>query len=180
MTKWIFILLLLFTNQIFGQNKCIGDTITLWVDSNATWSYKWFTSPQIDFIGQSSPSIRIDSIPEQITVWVEVSNSSGCVGEAILTLLADDCGWSIYFATALIPDGVNSTWFPKYRNVVIKELTIWDRWGHVQWEWVDDEFRGINNQGSYMPGDVYTYLCIYSPQGKKVEYRKIGKVVIIR
>lgn len=165
---------------LFGQNKCIGDTITLWVDSNATWSYKWIVEPPMAFIGQSSSSIRIDSIPEQLTVWVEVSNNSGCVGEAILTLYSDDCGWSIYFATALVPDGVNTTWMPKYRNVVIRELYVYDRWGHVQWTWVDDEFRGLNYKGSEMPGDVYTYLCIYSPYGRKIEYRKIGKVVIIR
>lgn len=178
MIKWLLILLLL-TNQLYGQNKCVGDTLTLWVDSNTTWTYKWIVEPNIAFIGQSTPSIRIDSLPEQITVWVEVSNSSGCVGEAILTLISDDCGWSIYFATALVPDGTNTTWFPKYRNVVIRELYIYDRWGHVQWTWVGEEFKGINSKGSELDG-VYTYLCIYSPQGKKVEYRKIGKVVIIK
>lgn len=180
MTKWITILLLLITNHVFGQNHCIGDTITLWVDSNATWTYKWILEPPVTFYGQSSPTIRIDSLPQELMVWVEVSNSSGCVGEAILSLYSDDCGWSIWFATALVPDGTNTTWFPKYRNVLIRELYIYDRWGHVQWTYVDSEFKGINDKGSELPPDVYTYLCVYSPYGRKIEYRKIGKVVIIR
>ncbi len=181
MNKWITILLLLFTNQIFGQNKCIGDTLTLWVDSNTTWSYKWIVEPNTAFIGQSSPSIRIDSLEGDIAIYVEVSNSSGCVGEAYLYLPVDDCGWVIYFPNALVPDGTNTTWFPKFTNVVIKELTILDRWGHVQWSWNGTgEFTGLNDKGTEMPSDVYTHLCIYSPQGKGIEYRKIGKVVIIR
>lgn len=180
MTKWITILLLLITNHVFGQNKCIGDTITLWVDSNPTWTYKWFIEPYIAFYGQSSSTIRIDSLPQQLTVYVEVTNNNGCVGEAQLTIYADDCGWSIYFPNSIVPSGVNNSWFPKYHNVLIRELYVYDRWGHVQWTWVDDEFRGINNNGTELPGDVYTYLCIYSPYGGKIEYRKIGKVVIIR
>jgi hypothetical protein len=179
MNKWLIILLLLFTNQIFGQNKCIGDTITLWVDSNATWTYKWFVEPNIEFFGQSSPSIKIDSLPQELLVWIEVENNNGCVGEAIITLVAEDCGWSIYFATALVPDGVNTTWFPKYHNVVIRKLFIFDRWGQMQWSWVGEEFKGINDKGNQLDG-VFTFLCIYSPQGKKVEYQHIGKIVIIR
>jgi hypothetical protein len=181
MKKWLFILLM-FPTILFAQtsNKCVGETLTLWVDSNTNWSYKWIVEPPMQFYGQSTPSIRIDSLPEQITVWVEVSNSSGCVGEAILTLISDDCGWSIYFPNAIILSGVNTTWFPKFTNVLIKELTIWDRWGHVQWQWNGNgEFLGFNDKGSQLDG-VFTFLCIYSPQGKKVEYQHIGKIVIIR
>lgn len=181
MTKWIIILLLLITNHVFGQNKCIGERLMLWVDSNANWSYKWVVEPNMAFIGQSTPIITIDSIKGDMSIYVEVVNSSGCVGEAYLYLPVDDCGWTIYFPNALVPDGTNTTWFPKYTNVVIKELTIWDRWGHVQWSWNgSDEFLGLNNKGTEMPSYVYTFLCIYSPINKGVEYRKIGKVVIIR
>jgi hypothetical protein len=180
MSKYIFILLLLITNQIFGQNKCIGDTLTLWTTSNPTWSYKWIVEPTIAFYGQSTSTIRIDSLQGDLTVFVEVENSSGCIGETQIYITVEDCGWSIYFPNAIVPDGVNITWFPKYHNVIIRELTIWDRYGHVQWTWKGDEFRGINDNGNSMQGDVYTYLCVYSPQNKKVQYQKIGKVVIIR
>jgi hypothetical protein len=179
MFKWLFILLLI-TNQIFAQNKCIGDIIYLWVESNPTWQYKWITEPYNAFNGQSTSMIRIDSLPEQISIYVEVVNQNGCVGEAELTIYASECGWSIYFPNALVPDGLNQTWFPKYHNVLVRDLFIYDRWGRVQWTWVNDEFKGINNNGSELPSGVYTFLCIYSPQSKKVEYREIGKVVIIR
>lgn len=178
-TKWIIILLLLITNQIFGQNKCIGEHISFWVDSNTTWEYKWFIEPDLPFNGQSSSSISIDSLPEFLDIYVEVTNHYGCVGEAYLSLNAEDCGWSIYFPNAIILSGVNTTWFPKFTNVIIKELTIWDRWGHVQWQWNGNgEFLGFNDKGSQLDG-VFTYLCVYSPNSKSVEYRKIGRVTVI-
>ena len=170
----------MFPTILFGQNKCIGDTITLWVDSNASWSYKWIVEPPVVLIGQSSPSIRIDSLQGNIEVYVEVSNNYGCLSEAYLYLSVDDCGWTIYFANALVPSGTNTTWFPKYDNVVIRELTIWDRWGNVQWTWNGtDEFYGINNKGNELDG-IFSFLCVYSPQGKKVEYRAIGSVTVVR
>lgn len=165
---------------LFGQNKCIGERLMLWVDDNPNWTYEWSTEPYLPLKSDSSIFI-IDSLPEYITVNVEVTNSSGCVGQAQIYIQAEDCGWSIYFPNSIVPSGVNNTWFPKYHNVVIRELTIWDRWGHVQWSWNgSDKFLGFNNKDTEMPGYVYTFLCIYSPINKGVEYRKIGKVVIIK
>lgn len=151
----------------------------LWTTSNATWTYEWNTEPYLGLKSDSSIFI-IDSLPEYVVVTVEVSNSSGCVAQAQIAIQAIDCKWTIYFPNALVPSGANSTWFPKFTNVVIRELTIWDRYGHLQWTYVNNEFDGVNNKGSEMIGGVYTYLAVYSPQGKKVEYRKIGKVVIIK
>jgi hypothetical protein len=177
MKKWLLILFMLPT-ILFGQNKCIGERLMLWVDDNDTWTYEWNTEPYLPIKSDSSIFI-IDSLPEYITVWVEVTNANGCVGQAQISIQSEDCGFSIYFPNALVPSGENKTWMPKYHNVVIRELTIWDRWGNVQWTWQGSDFLGLNDKGNQLDG-VFTFLCIYSPQGKKVEYRKIGSVTVVK
>lgn len=80
-----------------------------------------------------------------------------CNTKSTFTFKVTSCkSWAYYAANAVSPSGVyNKTWFPKTWNVIIEELTIWNRWGEL-----------IHNKvepwdPSFVQNDVYTAKVTY-------------------
>lgn len=180
MKRWLFILLM-FPTILFAQtsNKCVGETINAWVDTNISWDYKWSVSPSIEFTGQGTPSITIPNIETSINIAITVTNSSGCDMTEWITIRVDECPEAtIYFPNALVPDGTNKTWMPKYENIEITSLEIWDRWGRVVWIWKGKDFEGFNEDGSAVDG-VFSYVCWYKDLVSGRTNQAIGMVVVV-
>jgi gliding motility-associated-like protein len=108
-------------------------------------------------------------------VQYKLTNEFGCVSYGISVIMVEDCPyWSFYAANAFTPneDSHNNTWFPKYENVYIKSLEIFNRWGELIYNKVEP-WDGENAQD-----DVYAYRVLYIANGKT--YESVGRISVIR
>lgn len=177
MRWWLF--LLLASSVAFGQvliekDLCNGDVqIELSPEQSVVIA---------DYYPSVADGTRVDtrflySIASSGTYTIEykLTNQFGCVAYGVATILVDDCPyWSFYVPNAFTPneDIYNNTWFPKYENVYIKTLEIYNRWGELIYNKVEP-WDGLNAQD-----DVYAYRIIYI--ANNVAYESIGRVSIIR
>lgn len=135
------LVLLLFSSQLVGQDipeieLCDSpEQVTLSVSNyNPDYEYLW-TSSQGLFQPSYGQSVSFEVFqPNTYTVILATSKPGlVCNTKSIFTFKVTSCkGWAYYAANAVNPTGVyNKTWFPKTWNVIIEELTIWNRWGEL-------------------------------------------------
>lgn len=166
----IFFSLVLYSQIVFCEDKEV--TLEL---SNDFIGYNWSSSlSSIDEDG----SLYINQVGEYL-IQVDL-DYLGCVYQFKRIVMVDSCDeFTIYFPTAMVPEGSNITWFPVFKNVKIESLVIYDRWGSTVWQWNGIEpFKGLNQQGNPIDG-VFTYSCFYSDLNSR-KYSTIGRVTVIR
>ena len=94
-----------------------------------------------------------------LTLSTESNASAECVVYSTITINVSVCkNWSFYAPNAVSPGGAieNRTWYPKYWNVTINELNIWNRWGELIYDRLEP-WDPVNVQnGIYVARIVYT------------------------
>jgi gliding motility-associated-like protein len=140
---------------------CLGDEMTLWVNSQPYASYLWST-------GETDTAI---TIKEDGTYNITLTHPCG-TASASYTAVFEKCVCHFFLPNAFSPngDGVNDEFFPVFdcsiRNYFI---TITDRWGNVRFQSTnpDERWNGQDAQ----PG-VYNVHVFY--QGLNEEGQTVG------
>jgi len=137
-------------------------------------NYRWFADKPIEFSDFLSQSIQVSKVLEDgvlaDTVWiyVEVTNSRGCVGIDSLRLIinsnipdqisAVNQSFNIFTPNG---DGLNDLW--DIRELIAGDncaITIMNRWGSVVYD--DENFpgtwSGTDNGGNELPDGTYYYV----------------------
>jgi hypothetical protein len=106
--------------------------------------------------------------------------SNGCNYSSDKIIYIDSCQiWTIYFPNALSPNGNNLTWFPKYTNVQIDDISIYDRYGHIQWVWDGHHpFFGRNMNNNDIDG-VFTHITHYHPLTDGISRIQVGRITVV-
>lgn len=176
--RWVLLLLLVstisFGQSIFNRNLCNGDVeIVLEPD-------------EFGVEGMYYPSVADGTLIENrfyysvssagtYTIEYKLTNEYGCVAFGVATLLVDECPyWSFYVPNTFTPNGDehNNTWYPKYENVYISSVQIFNRWGELVHD-KKEPWDGHNAQD-----DVYAYRIVYIANNQS--YESIGRVSIVR
>lgn len=173
------LLILLFTFAANGQavlNKQLCDDsllVNVALDmGNGNYVINWFS----DFDGSVyEDDNRISFIISEtgaIQIEYKVTDNNGCETFGKAFILVEDCPyWTIYFPNTFTPneDPSNPTWFPKYENVYIKSVEIWNRWGEL----VHDSPTPWNGTylGTMVQEDVYVCRVVYIANGNELEHR---------
>ena len=94
-----------------------------------------------------------------LTLSTESNTSSECIVYSTITINAQVCeDWSFYVPSAVSVVGAveNRTWYPKYWNVTINELSIWNRWGELVYDKLEPW------DPSNVQNDVYVARIVYT------------------
>ena len=138
-------LILLCTAKVYGQVNIttsfdLCDSTRLISLSVANYSidnhYYWTCKDNLfaSTYGQSISFYITEPGSYFITLSTESNTSTECVVYSTVIINANVCkDWSFYAPNAVSVAGVieNRTWYPKYWNVTINELSIWNRWGEL-------------------------------------------------
>lgn len=150
----------LFSQDIPEIELCDSpEEITLTISNyNPQYEYLW-TSSQGLFQPTYGQNISFDVFEPNTYVVNLITTKPGllCNTKSFFTFKVTSCkSWAYYAPNAVSPDGVyNRTWFPKTWNVIIEELTIWNRWGELIYDRVEPW------DPSFVQNDVYTARVIY-------------------
>lgn len=164
----------LVVNAAAGPDQVIesGETATLTAFGGT--NYRWWASKPIEFSDFLSQSIQVSKVLEDgvlsDTVWiyVEVTNSRGCVGIDSLQLIINKTfpdqinlinkAYNIFTPNN---DGLNDVW--DIRELLDGDacsIEIMNRWGSVVYS--DDNFNGlwtgVDNGGNELPDGTYYYV----------------------
>lgn len=137
-------------------------------------NYRWYANKPIEFNDFLSQSIQVTKVLEDgvladtVTIYVEVTNSRGCVGVDSLQLIinsnipdqisAVNQSFNIFTPNG---DGLNDLW--DIRELINGDncsITIMNRWGSVVYE--NETFNGVwtgqDNGGNDLPDGTYYYI----------------------
>ncbi len=164
----------LIVNAAAGPDQTIesGEVATL--TGMGGTNYRWFANKPIEFSDFLSQTIQVSKVLEagvtSDTVWiyVEVTNTRGCVGIDSLRLIINrtlpgDVGEISKAYNIFTPnnDGLNDVWdIRELMDGDACSLVIMNRWGSVVFE--DDNFpgtwTGVDNGGNELPDGTYYYV----------------------
>lgn len=164
----------LVVNASAGPDQTIksGDVATL--SAFGGTNYRWFANKPIEFSDFLSQSIQVSKVLEDgvladtITIYVEVTNSRGCVGIDSLILIVNsnipdaisavNQSFNIFTPNG---DGLNDLW--DIRELIDGDrcsISIMNRWGSVIFE--SETFPGVwdgtDNGGNELPDGTYYYI----------------------
>ncbi len=137
-------------------------------------NYRWYASKPVEFSDFLSQTIQVTKVLEDgvladtVTIYVEVTNSRGCVGIDSLTLyiqsnIPDNISAVNQSFNIFTPngDGLNDLW--DIRELIAGDncaIVIMNRWGSVVYE--DETFPGTwngqDNGGNDLPDGTYYYI----------------------
>lgn len=149
-----------------------GDVATLTAFGGT--NYRWYANKPIQFNDFLSQSIQVSKVLEDgvladtVTIYVEVTNSRGCVGIDSLQIIinsnipdqisAVNQSFNIFTPNG---DGLNDLW--DIRELIAGDncaITIMNRWGSVVYD--DANFAGTwagtDNGGNELPDGTYYYI----------------------
>ena len=156
-------------------------------------NYRWYANKPIEFSDFLSQSIQVTKVLEDgvladtVTVYVEVTNSRGCIGLDSLQLIinsnipdqisAVNNSFNIFTPNG---DGLNDLW--DIRELMAGDnckLTIMNRWGSVVYEdeSFDGTWGGTDNGGNDLADGTYYYIL---DCGANNEIRMQNAITIIR
>jgi gliding motility-associated-like protein len=152
---------------------CNGAIYTIGSEDENVLEFIWST-------GDETPTIDIRTSGDY---FITVYNSCGEASDT-LTVLFEECDYSIYIPTAFTPDGdgLNDVLFAYTNNLIKPELNIYNRWGVLIFStndltipWVGD----VQGGAYYAPDGVYTWqLKFLTDKGDAGEVR--GHVMVMR
>lgn len=151
---------------------CSGRSIT--VTANGSWqSYLWSTSA-------TTPAIEITQAGRY---WLQVTGANGCSASDTITVAAENCVNSIYFANAFTPnnDGHNDIYKPLITGVLLNiQFNIYDRYGNKVFD-TTDPAKGWDGsyKGKPQGNNTYVWYCTYQFEGASARSKK-GTVLLIR
>jgi hypothetical protein len=159
------LLIFLLSSRLVGQSipeieLCDEpEKVTLSITNyNPEYEYLW-TSSQGLFQPSYGQSISFEVFqPNTYTVvLITAKPNLLCNTKSTFTFKVTSCkGWAYYAPNAVHPYGTfNNTWFPKTWNVIIEELTIWNRWGEL----IHDKVEPWDPGNTQI--DVYTARVVY-------------------
>jgi len=163
-------IILLCTTRVYGQVNTVISfdlcdaprSVSLSVANYSVDNQYYWTSKDGLFAptyGQSISFYIAEPDTYSITLSTESAASSECIVYSTITINAIVCeDWSFYAPSAVTVVGQleNRTWYPKYWNVVINELTIWNRWGEIIYDRLEPW------DPSNVQNDVYVARIVYT------------------
>lgn len=132
----------------------------------------WFSDFEGSSYQENNEISFVISETGAIQIEYKVTDYNGCEAFGQASVLVDKCPyWSIYFPNTFTPneDGDNPTWFPKFENVYIKSVQIWNRWGELVYD-KTEPWNGLYN-GNMAQEDVYACRVVYIANGEELEHR---------
>ncbi len=148
------------------------------VDDDPSYTYEWNT-------GNTTGSFTSDTLLENTTFSVTVTDEFGCTAEATttVTVLLPQCDETdVFLPTGFTPNGDNINDVLKVESNFVKsmELLVYDRWGELVFSTTnqDEGWDGTYN-GAELAPDVYAY-CLQATCSNGVDYKSIGNVTLIR
>lgn len=176
--RWVLFLLLIASVGIsqvsIKGNLCDGDFEASLESADGSLFSNYFTTAQDATLTDNRLLFSIASAGTY-TVEYKLTNEYGCVYYGVSTILVEDCPyWSFYVPNTFTPneDSYNNTWYPKYENVYIKSVEIFNRWGEL----IYNELKPWD--GDKAQDDVYAYRIMYI--ANNVEYESIGRLNVVR
>jgi len=137
-------------------------------------NYRWYANKPIEFSDFLSQSIQVSKVLEDgvladtITIYVEVTNSRGCIGIDSLQLIvqsnipdaisAVNQSFNIFTPNN---DGLNDIWdIRELMDGDACSITIMNRWGSVVYDQVNftGMWEGVDNGGNALPDGTYYYI----------------------
>lgn len=132
--------------------------------------------------GSTNPTLNIS---EDGTFGVTITDANGCSESDEITF-TPQCPTSIYIPTAFTPNGddVNDVFELNAFDVISMEFQIYDRWGNLVYENVDNDIEWdgqLNSQPAATGIYVWTLQYNgYNDQGETITERKKGHLQLIR
>lgn len=113
------------------------------------------------------------------TLWLEVSDASGCAMRDSVQVVQGPCACDLYLPNVFSPnlDGINE-WFAGVTTCAFDAyvLTVFNRWGQVVFEGQDADQRWSGNDH---PEGVYVWSARYAIRGQQQRTR-YGTVTLLR
>ena len=122
--------------------------------------------------------------PGDYPVFLEVTNHNGCV-DTVMRVVTIDGWFSLFVPNAFTPDGdgVNDVFMPSIRDHIPARyrLSIFDRWGRLQFETLDLAFGWDGTLGgSPAKQDVYIWQLEASSLVDGITVKRTGHVTLLR
>ena len=114
-----------------GEDKTICPGVSIKLSPGNYFSYQWHdhsTSPAVDI---AAPGIY----------WVQVADQHGCIAQDTI-VITESCFDDLLFPNSFTPngDGINDYFLPVGNNVSEYRLQIFNRWGEMIFESMDEKF----------------------------------------
>ena len=105
----------------------------------------------------------------------------GCSFESSIQIIADDCKGAIYVPNIFSPNGdnTNDVFFPDFAEVEILSLKIFNRWGVLVFDSINEPWDGRWN-ATEAPVGSYAYTITYKDLASDRENSLMGWVTLVR
>lgn len=171
-----------------GQDTFLfaNQTLTLDVYNPDFSFYNWST-------GSVTPSITVDGLGGDRSIWVIVTDLNGCKNSDTVNVKSSDYN-RLKIPAAFTPngDGFNDKWeFPMTKDIdgnyvsVMEylqdvDVQVFNRWGKLVWKssGLYKPWNGKDLGGRELPMDSYHYIIVFTVGNKKFEYK--GSITVIR
>ena len=171
------------TTILFGQNISLTPTIN---NAFGNPTYQWSPSDDKHLNCFDCPSVIVDSLSEQISYEVVVTDENGCTGSDLITIFVKKFR-EVEVPTGFSPneDGANDLLLVHGRpGTVITLFRVYDRWGELVYENGDFEVNeeigwdGIFDGQPMNPGVFVWYLEAKFEDGEEISFK--GQTTLIR
>jgi len=171
-------------NAFAGKDTIIFPGIPLQLKATGGIKYQWSPTFGLDNPAIADPIARLNGSPSIITYKVLVTDQSGCVDSANITVSIHKTGPEIFVPTGFTPnnDGRNDVFRPTYLGMkTIDFFRVYDRWGKLIFSNNMNDGKGWDGTINGVKQNIGTFIWMVQATdiAGKVHFKK-GTVMLIR
>jgi len=156
-----------------------ADEVTLTAIGSEKLNYAWIINDQKTVRTQQTAYLFDQAGTYPITLLV--SNAIGCADTITKTIYVNQ-EFNVFIPNAFTPNGdhINDTFLPVTRGVMLYDLMIFDRYGHLVFK-TDNPLQGWDGlyNGQSAKQDTYTYKLLIT-SNSQIQKQFIGEVLLYR